>query len=214
MQPYSLLAVIGQGAHRLSEIAGRLGKPAAGLSRPLSQLVDLGCVRRETPFGEDPRSSKRSLYKLADPFLTFYFRFVEPNKSQLEVRPAAAVMTEVARRLPQHVSLIWEQLARAGVPSRPIAGCDWGEARRWWGADMDGGPRPLAGRGLPPAVFARTPHRSRALGQARPQSPRRGRPVAGRSPGRLALLREAQRRQDLREDYRPMSGFRKPKVNR
>ena len=138
VQPYSLLAVIGQGAHRLSEIAGRLGKPAAGLSRPLSQLVDLGCVRREVPFGEDPRSSKRSLYKLADPFLTFYFRFVEPNKSQLEVRSAASVMTEVVRRLPQHVSLIWEELARAGVPSRPIAGCDWGEARRWWGTDLDG----------------------------------------------------------------------------
>lgn len=143
VQPYSLLSLIGQGCHRMSEIAGRLGKPATSLMRPLSQLVDLGYVRREIPFGEDAKSTKRSLYKIDDPFLAFYFRFLQPNKSQLEVRPAAAVMAEVGRQIPLHVSLIWEELARAAVPSFPIGGHEWGAARRWWGAGSDGTPMEL-----------------------------------------------------------------------
>src|SRR5450759_3307024 len=53
-----------QGCHRLSEIAGRLGKPATSLTRPLVQLVDLGYVRRETPFGENEKSTRRTLYKI------------------------------------------------------------------------------------------------------------------------------------------------------
>jgi len=143
VQPYSLLSVIGQGCHRMSEIAGRMGKPATSLMRPLTQLVDLGYVRREIPFGEDAKSTKRSLYKIADPFLAFYFRFLQPNKSQLEVRAVSGVMAEVLRQLPLHVSLIWEELARASVPSCQIGGHEWGAARRWWGAGSDGTPLEL-----------------------------------------------------------------------
>ena len=45
----------------MSEVAGRMGKPAGSLTRPLANLVELGYVRRETPFGESPRSSKSGL---------------------------------------------------------------------------------------------------------------------------------------------------------
>jgi len=84
-QPYSILTLIGNGCHRLSEIAGRLGKPSNSLTRPLATLIDLGYVRRELPFGESLKSTKRTLYKLSDPFLNFYFTFVLPNKSLLEM---------------------------------------------------------------------------------------------------------------------------------
>ena len=62
-----LLDVIGGGAHRVSEIARRLGRPASTLARPLAALVEMGLVRRETPFGSDPRAGKRSLYRIDDP---------------------------------------------------------------------------------------------------------------------------------------------------
>lgn len=68
-QVASILTLIGQGCHRLSEIAGRLGKPATSLSRPMGRLVELGLVRRDQPFGASTRDSKRSLYRIGDPFL-------------------------------------------------------------------------------------------------------------------------------------------------
>ena len=140
VQPYSLLSVIGQGCNRLSEIAGRLGKPATSLMRPLAQLVDLGYVRRETPFGENEKSTRRTLYRIADPFLLFHFRFVQPNKSQLEVGGVSAVASKVGKQLSLHVSAVWEELARASVPFSAIGGHAWGPARRWWGTGNDGRP--------------------------------------------------------------------------
>ena len=140
VQPYSLLSVIGQGCHRLSEIAGRLGKPATSLTRPLVQLVDLGYVRRETPFGENEKSTRRTLYKIADPFLLFHFRFVQPTKSQLQGGGVPAVAAKVRKQLSLHVSAVWEELARASVPVCGIGGYEWGPARRWWGTGSDGGP--------------------------------------------------------------------------
>ena len=140
VQPYSLLSVIGQGCHRLSEIAGRLGKPATSLMRPLAQLVDLGYARRETPFGENEKSTRRTLYKIADPFLLFHFKFVQPNKSQLEVGGVPAVAAKVSKQLSLHVSAVWEQLARDSVPFCAAGGYQWGPARRWWGTGLDDRP--------------------------------------------------------------------------
>jgi AAA+ ATPase superfamily predicted ATPase len=132
VQPYSLLHLIGQGCHRLSELAARLGKPATSLQRPISQLIDLGYVCREVPFGENAKKSRRALYRLRDPFLLFYFRFLEPNRSQLEIGRIDPVAEKIRTGLDQHVSRVWEHLARASVPFSGIGGYEWGEARRWW----------------------------------------------------------------------------------
>lgn len=140
VQPYSLLYLIGQGCHRLSEIAGRLGKPATSLQRPLVQLVDLGYIRRETPFGGNEKKSRKTLYKICDPFLLFYFRFLEPNKSQLEIGRVSPVLSKVRGRLEQHVATVWEDMARTSVPFSEIGGHSWEVARRWWGGGIDGKP--------------------------------------------------------------------------
>jgi uncharacterized protein len=132
-QAYSLLSLIGDGCNRLSEIAARMGKPAGSLTRPLSNLIDLGYVTKEVPFGESERSSKRTLYRLSDPFLSFYFRFVQPNRSLLELGVLAPVLTRVERELASHVGWIWECLARQSVPWLRLANETWGPASRWWG---------------------------------------------------------------------------------
>lgn len=38
----TLLSLIGNGVNRLSEIAGKMGKPSTELSRPLGKLINLG----------------------------------------------------------------------------------------------------------------------------------------------------------------------------
>lgn len=134
VQAVSLLTLIGYGGHRLSEIAGRLGKPAGSLVRPLSQLIELGYVRRELPFGETARSTKRTLYKLADPFLRYYFRFVEPQRSRIEMGLGDQVAKEIKEHESGHVASVWEDLARESVPHLEIGGLRWKPASRWWGA--------------------------------------------------------------------------------
>ena len=140
VQANSLLTLVGQGCNRLSEIAGRLGQSATNLSRPLQRLVDLGYVRREIPFGESIRSTKRSLYRLDDPFLLFWYRFIAPNASLLENRLVDPVYQKIVDGLPGHVGDVWEALAGESVPKLRPHGIAWGPASRWWGRGLDGAP--------------------------------------------------------------------------
>lgn len=155
-QATSILALVGAGCHRLSEIAGRLGRPATSLARPLARLIDLGLVRRDLPFGATTRDSKRTAYRLADPFLRFWFRFVEPNRSRLEARLITDVAREIARDLPRHVAGVWEDLVRESVPRARYLGHDWSPARSWWGPGRDRTP-------LEVDVVAETADRRRLL---------------------------------------------------
>ena len=82
-----LLDIIGTGAHRVSEIGGRLGRPASSLARPLASLVEMGLVRREIPFGDPRRLGKRSRYRIDDPFLRLWFRIVAPHRAALCASP-------------------------------------------------------------------------------------------------------------------------------
>lgn len=136
-QAASILSVIGAGSNRASEIAGRLGKPVTALARPLQRLIEMDLIARETPFGTTAKTSKRTLYRIADPFLAFWFRFTEPNRSQIEAGRLAAVVREVASRLPHHVGQQWEALARASVPRLELFGRSFGPAQRWWGPGLD-----------------------------------------------------------------------------
>lgn len=136
-QPLSVLALIGAGCHRLSEIAARLGRPATSLARPLASLVELGLVRRDLPFGASLADSKRTAYRLADPFLRAWFRFVEPNRSRLEGGLLSEVVREIPQNLPGHVASVWEELVREAVPRATPCGRRWGQAASWWGPGLD-----------------------------------------------------------------------------
>ncbi|MBI5525125.1 MAG: ATP-binding protein [Deltaproteobacteria bacterium] len=136
-QAATVLALIGQGCRKISEIAGRIGKPATALSRPLQRLLKLGFVRRETPFGQEPRDTKRSIYAIDDPFLSFWFRFVEPNRSRLEAGLIGAVELDIGRSWDGFVGAAWEALAREAVPKLVIGGREWEPAGKWWGSGID-----------------------------------------------------------------------------
>ncbi len=136
-QAASVLSLVGQGCHRLSEIAGRLGKPSTSLSRPLQRLVGLGLVRRELPYGTTTRDTKRSAYRVDDPFLAFWFRFVEPNRSRLAAGQVGAVAREVRATSPHHAAAVFERLVRDSVGRVDYFGRTWRVAAPWWGAGSD-----------------------------------------------------------------------------
>ena len=137
VQAFTLLSLIGSGCHRLSEIAARVEKPATHLSNALSFLTELKYIRREIPFGESVRSTKRSLYKIDDPFLNFWFTFIVPEKSSIEFGDGSRVLKEIRKKIPLYISAIWEELCRQSVPFI-LKGMDFNPASRWWGKGIDG----------------------------------------------------------------------------
>lgn len=132
-----LLDAIGDGAHRVSEIAGRIGRPATSLSRPLQRIQGMGLVQREVPFGASEKGSKRSLYRIADPFTRLWFRVVAPNRALLATSTAAARSALLETHWPQLRGEAWEDLCRQLLPTlhanTELGGLGpWGPASRWW----------------------------------------------------------------------------------
>jgi hypothetical protein len=132
-----VLDAIGAGAHRVAEIGGRLGRPATSLSRPLERLIGMDLVKREVPFGEPERTSRRSLYTIADPFFRLWFRVVAPHRGALVSGGPRARRLVLDRYWSGLVAAAWEDLVRKHVPradARALLGRagPWGPASRWW----------------------------------------------------------------------------------
>jgi len=133
----TIMSYIGNGANRLSEIASRCDEPATNLSRPLKKLLDLGFLEKDVPFGIDEKNAKRSLYKIADPFMAFYYRFVVPNRSFIELDRRMPIEQTLSAHFPEYVSMQWEKLCRDTVTGNFINEVLYDKAKRWWGAVLD-----------------------------------------------------------------------------
>ena len=73
----AILEAIATGKTRRSEIAGPAGLPATSLSKYLRELSDLfDLIEREVPITEQSWKTKKSRYKIRDPFITFWMRFI------------------------------------------------------------------------------------------------------------------------------------------
>ncbi|HMJ54919.1 MAG TPA: ATP-binding protein [Polyangiaceae bacterium] len=136
-----ILDAIGLGAHRLSEIAGRIGRPVTALGRPLQRLQEMGIVRRETPFGEPESKSKRSLYKIDDPFIRLWFRVVAPHRAGLLTSTPAERIVLLRKHWPGLAAAAFEELCRALLPRLDTKSAlgrvgPWQAGSRWWQGNL------------------------------------------------------------------------------
>lgn len=133
-----ILDAIGLGAHKVSEIAARIGQPSTSLVRPLQRLQELGLVRREVPFGVPSQTGKRSLYRIADPFCRLWFRVVASNRGILAEAPAQVRLELWQAAKSGLVAVAWEELCHQWVPlsgeggSTLPAGGGWMPPGRYW----------------------------------------------------------------------------------
>ena len=138
----TIMSYIGTGANRLSEIAARCNEPATNLSRPLKKLIDLGFLAKDVPFGIDEKNAKKSLYKIADPFMAFYYQFVVPNRSFIELGRRLPIEQALTAHFSEYVSMQWEKLCRDAVTGNLVNGMVYGKAKRWWGSVLNEDKKP------------------------------------------------------------------------
>jgi len=138
----TIMSYIGTGANRLSEIAARCNEPATNLSRPLKKLIDLGFLEKDVPFGIDEKNAKKSFYKIADPFMAFYYQFVVPNRSFIELGRRLPIEQALTAHFSEYVSMQWEKLCRDAVTGNLVNGIVYGKAKRWWGSVLNEDKKP------------------------------------------------------------------------
>ncbi len=81
---FSVLRAIAAGQTRVSQIAQRTQISTSRVSQMLDQLRTLWLVEKEFPVTvTNPERSKQSFYRITDPYLRFWFRFVLPSHGRL-----------------------------------------------------------------------------------------------------------------------------------
>ncbi len=135
----SVLRAIAGGANRMGEISDRTGIPRTSLPRYLKSLVGLGLVERVVPFGENPDTSKKALYRIKEACYDFWFTFVMPYVSDIERGLGQAAARSIGEeRLSEYLGHRFERLCaewlviQANNGSLPISATQVGS---WWGTN-------------------------------------------------------------------------------
>lgn len=130
----SILEAIATGHTTPNEISGATGIDSGPLAKYLQTLRRLRLVDREVPVTASAKQSKRSRYGVADEFLRFWFRFVEPNRSSIEETPGIVYEGTIEPNLPDHTAPTFERVCKEAVWEairREEIG-RYAEVGRWW----------------------------------------------------------------------------------
>jgi AAA+ ATPase superfamily predicted ATPase len=137
----SILEAVATGHTTPNEVSGATGIDQGPLSNYLQTLRRLRLIDREIPVTASQQKSKRSQYKVADPFLRFWFRYVEPNRSSIEEAPDIVYEDTIEPDLPHHVGTIFEDVCREALWAaiRQNVFARYSEIGRWWygGKELD-----------------------------------------------------------------------------
>jgi len=99
----SILAAVARGSEKVGDIALRVGVDSTTANKYLHVLRELRLVEREIPITDpDPLRSRRGRYRIADRFLAFHFRHLQPNISLIHAGRGERVYDEfIAPDLPR-----------------------------------------------------------------------------------------------------------------
>lgn len=115
----AILRAIATGNRTPSEIAKTTEISGPNLSPYLKRLIELGFVERRLPVTipiPQRRKTTRSRYHLRDPYLRFYFRFMEPNLELIEQGRTELLWQRIQEQLRAFIGVTtWEELSREWV---------------------------------------------------------------------------------------------------
>lgn len=121
-----ILEEMAYGATKTSDIANKVGLETSNLSPYLNKLKELELVQKKTPVTAGEKA--RGIYRISDDFFRFYFRFIYPNKSELESHKIEEITENIDQKLSEHTSQTFEQVCQELI--RKTGG--YAKIGSWW----------------------------------------------------------------------------------
>ena len=92
-----IVTLLKRGIHTLKDISEKLNIPSGGgLKKYLKSLEEAEIIRSYIPFGAS-KSSRLRVYSLADEFLSFYYKYIEPNLEIIQQGGATHLFERLTR---------------------------------------------------------------------------------------------------------------------
>lgn len=131
----SLITAIAEGASHMNEISTKTGIESAPCSKYLNVLINLGILKKETPMTE--KTSKKTIYSIADPFFRFWYRFVPNNMTPITSGRMERIYEKAVRsNLNDYMGLIFEKMCMDYLLYySEEADYQLIDIGQWWGTD-------------------------------------------------------------------------------
>jgi uncharacterized protein len=107
------------------------------VERPLKRLTTLGILERRVPALDHPERTKRAMYRIADPYFRFWFRFIASNRTHIARGLGAQLVDErILPFLDDHMGSVFEDMAREHARELAARGeLHADRIENWWSAD-------------------------------------------------------------------------------
>lgn len=132
----AVINAIASGASRMSEISGKVGEDTNVCSTYIKNLINLGIVKKETPYGET--ASRKAIYSIEDNMFRFWYRFVMGNSSIIARGAADLVYKRIEPFFSDYMGTVFEEICKQYLWKRLLAGkmpVEFNSLGRWWGND-------------------------------------------------------------------------------
>ena len=132
----AIITAIATGSSRMSEISSKVGENTNVCTNYIKNLINLGIVQRETPYGE--KSSRKSIYYIEDNMFRFWYRFVPDNNSIIARGAANLAYKRIEPQLSDYMGKIFEEICKQYLWKLLISGncpIEFKSLGRWWGND-------------------------------------------------------------------------------
>jgi len=134
----AIITAIATGSTKLSEISSKIGEETSACSIYLKNLISLGIIKKEKPIAE--KSSRKTIYVIADNMFRFWYRFVPGNMSVIQNGMTEIAYKNISERLPSYMGIVFEDICKQYLwklnreGKTAITFMDLG---RWWGGDPE-----------------------------------------------------------------------------
>lgn len=132
----AIITAIATGASRMSEISGKVGEDTNVCSAYIKNLISLGIIQKETPYGE--KASRKSVYSIEDNMFRFWYRFIPENNSIIARGAADLAYERIVPFLPDYMGKVFEEICKQYLWKLLLSGkcpVNFSTLGRWWGND-------------------------------------------------------------------------------
>jgi AAA+ ATPase superfamily predicted ATPase len=128
-----ILKYLSLGYNTHGELSTVTGIEKGNLSKYLSVLEETRIIKYVLPLGQ----RRRGIYEIDDRFFNFWFRFVYPNLSDLEIGLVDEVFSKISKDMNSYFGSSFESLIFEKIRLKEIQGISSNEVRKWWYKDNE-----------------------------------------------------------------------------